>query len=436
MKKILILLSGAIMLVLACKKDKIKYNAGVTPAVVTTYPVNVTATSAALTGISLTGGKGITRQGFYTVMVSPDMYDTRGELDMTRVDSLVVRNGVHVEAPVKGDFEATITGLTGDTIYFVKAYAANDAGVTYGESVLFRSSKLVPPVVMLAKEYINIGDSAAVITGEVTAVGGDVVTERGLVWSTHENPEVTDQKVKLGTDQGSFTDTIPSLLTFVKYYVRAYAINRFGTAYSEQLVVIFLPPSFTDPRDGEEYTIKQYGNAVWMTQNFRHIPATGFGTEMWMQDYNGTDGGEAKKNKYYHEYGCLYTYDKAVAVAPAGWHLATDEEWKQLEILTGLTRKEADDVEWRGGSNEKLKSNLWPGQESGAMEFNIHPGGKQWCGGAFQDFQSMAFYWTGLDEGVASGESPYYRFYPPGNGTGRWNNWPNCVGLSVRYVRD
>lgn len=436
MKNIHILLSGVIMLICACGKDKIKYNPGVTPAVVTNYPVNVTATSATLTGTSLTGGKGISSQGFYTIIVSPAMYNTRGELNMKVVDSLVVKNGAKVEALTKGDFQAVINGLATDTTYFVKAYAANEAGITFGESVLFRSSKLVPPVAVLAKSYINLGDSAAVITGEVTAVGGDVVTERGFVWSTHENPEISDSKVSLGTGQGAFTDTLPPFPSFVKYYVRAYAINRFGTTYSEQLIVIFLPPTFIDPRDGEEYTIRQYGNAVWMTQNLRHIPATGFGTEIWLQDYNGNDAAAAKKSKYYRDYGCLYTYDKAVAVAPEGWHLATDEEWKQLEMLTGMSRSEADGVEWRGGTNGKLKSNLWPGEDTDAMEFNLHPGGKQWCGGAFQDFQSMGFYWTAIDDNAGPGSSPYYRFFPPGDGTGRWNNWPGCVGLSARYVRD
>lgn len=31
---------------------------------------------------------------------------------------------------------------------------------------------------------------------------------------------------------------------------------------------------------------------------------------------------------YYTTYGNLYTYEEAVANAPAGWRLPTDEDWK------------------------------------------------------------------------------------------------------------
>lgn len=52
--------------------------------------------------------------------------------------------------------------------------------------------------------------------------------------------------------------------------------------------------------------------------------------------------------------------------------------------------------DWRGNSNDRLKADTWQGNGNWSNElgFNIHPGGKQWCGGAFQDFKQAGLYWT------------------------------------------
>src|SRR5690606_1477028 len=99
----------------------------------------------------------------------------------------------------------------------------------------------------------SIGDSAVAVNAEVTAVGGDFVTERGLVWGTNEDPLLNTDQMVLGAHQGSYEYTIPSIELFVKYYIHAYAINSFGTTYSEPLIIVFMPPTYTDPRDGEVY---------------------------------------------------------------------------------------------------------------------------------------------------------------------------------------
>ena len=35
-------------------------------------------------------------------------------------------------------------------------------------------------------------------------------------------------------------------------------------------------------------------------------------------------------------------------ICPEGWHLPSDEEWKQLEMFLGMTRQQANDNSWRG----------------------------------------------------------------------------------------
>lgn len=70
----------------------------------------------------------------------------------------------------------------------------------------------------------------------VTDDGGASVTSRGIVWSKSENPTVEENEgmTDNGEGTGEFTSELTGLTPNTTYYVRAYASNRTGTAYSEQ----------------------------------------------------------------------------------------------------------------------------------------------------------------------------------------------------------
>lgn len=437
MKKIRILILSFLVLS-ACSK-RMDLNPVVTPAVATKYPINVTASSAELLADSPDGGGEIQSRGFLWMYKSETVLNADGSVSLSKADSVIIKQGTKAEADVKGNFKTTITGLEKDTVLLVKAFASNSRGITYGETVSFRTSAMVPPTVIISQNYENFGDTAVSVSGEVTAVGGERVTERGLIWGTHEDPAMNTNKMVLGEGQGKFSYTIPSLELFVKYYVTTYAINALGISYSEPLIILFIPPTFTDTRDGEVYTVKQYGGVIWMTQNFRYLPQIGNDAGIWVQNYMGTDIAEAKATSEYKTYGALYNLQQAIDLAPEGWHLATDEDWKKLEIISSdgaLTPEGANALDWRPANAGRLKA--WDGAGND-LQFNLLPGGKQWCGGAFQELGVWAHYWA------AKEGHPYDSFFR--RMLAGWDNniyrqdsnvdgYPACVGMSVRYVKD
>jgi len=71
--------------------------------------------------------------------------------------------------------------------------------------------------------------------GSVTADGGATVTARGVCWSTSANPTTADAHTEDGIGTGVFTSSITGLTPGTTYHVRAYATNRAGTAYGEDL---------------------------------------------------------------------------------------------------------------------------------------------------------------------------------------------------------
>jgi hypothetical protein len=77
--------------------------------------------------------------------------------------------------------------------------------------------------------------TTATLGGEITGDGGSVVTDRGICWSTSEEPTVADNKTSAGTGSGPFTGTLTGLVAGTTYYTRTYATNSAGTTYGDQL---------------------------------------------------------------------------------------------------------------------------------------------------------------------------------------------------------
>lgn len=137
-------------------------------------------------------------------------------------------------ATVSGDgsFTSRLTGLSPFTKYYVRAFAINAAGIAYGNEVSFTTASIGSAAFNVAPLFI-IGSTLAHWEVELTADGGDPVTERGLCWSFTENPTIADSKsTDAGKGTGKYTSAITGLQPQTAYYVRAYAKNGGGVSYS------------------------------------------------------------------------------------------------------------------------------------------------------------------------------------------------------------
>ncbi len=181
---------------------------------------------------------------------------------------------------------------------------------------------------------------------------------------------------------------------------------------------------FTDLRDGNRYKVVKIGSQIWMAENLRFKVLNG----CWAYDDNEEN---AKK------YGYLYDWETACKVAPKGWHLPSDDEWKQLEIALGMSKTEADKEWLRGeGIGAKLKSvSGWKYEGNGTNEsgFNALPVGCCKINGSFNEDGYNANVWSSTPRG---GEDAWYHSLGCNySGVGRYDGF-RTYGFSVRLIKD
>jgi hypothetical protein len=123
-----------------------------------------------------------------------------------------------------------MTGLPQNTLIYVRAYATNTAGTSYGNEVTFTT--LSPPTVT-TQAVSGIGGTTATGNGNLTDLGVPNPTAHGVVWSTTLNPTTANNVSDLGAASatGAFTAPITGLTGGTLYHVRAFATNTDGTSY-------------------------------------------------------------------------------------------------------------------------------------------------------------------------------------------------------------
>lgn len=135
-----------------------------------------------------------------------------------------------------GEFTSSITGLLPNTTYYLRAYATNSFGTSYGKEIEFTTLEaLIAHPAITSSDISEISSTTAISGGHVTSDGGSAILDRGVCWSISHAPSITDSKTADGTGIGSFTSSIIELLPNTTYYLRAYASNIKGTSYGQEI---------------------------------------------------------------------------------------------------------------------------------------------------------------------------------------------------------
>jgi len=194
----------------------------------TTAVAPPTVTTQAVTEITHNTGTGngnITATGGGTVTLRGICWNTTGS--PTRSDSKSEEAGSFET----GAFTRPITGLDPNVKYYVKAYAYNVGGYSYGDEVDFTTDKTTPTVT--TQEATGVLANQVTGNGNIVSTGGENCSERGFEYGLTKVATWSKKEDAGGYTAGAFNLTIDGLDSNKEYWYRAYAINSIGTSYGE-----------------------------------------------------------------------------------------------------------------------------------------------------------------------------------------------------------
>lgn len=130
-----------------------------------------------------------------------------------------------------GEYTCRITSVDLNTPYFVRAYAKNDMGPSYGEALQYAFKK--PTVETLPMGTTSFTQISATCCGEINDQGSSLVIQRGICWGVTPNLVVAGDYVPSDLNESNFCVTLTDLSPNTTYYYCAYAINNVGIGYGE-----------------------------------------------------------------------------------------------------------------------------------------------------------------------------------------------------------
>jgi len=219
----------------------------------------------------------------------------------------------------------------------------------------------------------------------------------------------------------------------------------------EEVTVTPLEKGTMMDREGNVYATVKIGDQWWMSENL-HVKSYRNGDPVFHGEAS-SDWAQADSTGAYCQFyddtaapGLLYN-GSAVAdarnLAPEGWHIPSDAEWKQLEIALGMSTADAGKTSWRGAHvGEKLRvaspqgwtryGDVWSTNESG---FTALAGGCRLVDGTWGNpgLFATGFWWTST---VRNGTEAWYRYLDYKNSAVFRSHVSKQYGFSVRCVKD
>jgi hypothetical protein len=200
-----------------------------------TLPTLSTLSPNGLTTTSVNSGGNITNDGGAAIT-------SRGVCWATTTNPTILNNKTE-DGSGSGLFNSFIDGLSTNNTYYIRAYATNGVGTSYGNQQTIVNNAVLPtnpttPIVGTSSSNSILTATTALSGGYVSQNGGSDLIAKGVCWSLSENPTIADSHTNDGSGLGFFTSTLTGLSGCgAVYYVRAYATNENGTGYGAQYTV-------------------------------------------------------------------------------------------------------------------------------------------------------------------------------------------------------
>lgn len=263
----------------------------------------------------------------------------------------------------------------------------------------------------------SITQTTATSGGTISDDGGAEITAKGVLWGPVAAPtlEANAGLTNDGTGTTGFSSELTGLNANTTYYMRAYATNSSGTGYGEELQFTtqeeYAGETVTDI-DGNIYPVVEIGTQKWMGKNLKttkyndNIPIDypGDDNSAWSNNTSGAYAWFSNDIANKAVYGALYNWFAVETgkLCPAGWNVATDNDWKVLEAYLGIPEAELNNTGARGtnqgGMLKETGTDHWNEPNSGATNSTgfsaVGHGSRYSSNGAYAEKPYFGSFWT------------------------------------------
>ncbi len=341
------------------------------------YPVVSTNQTVIVSGPSATVTGRVTDQGKSPVSSRGFIYNTVARQHPSSGTLVQKDSGL-------GDFATTLS-LATDTVYYVRAYATNGSGTSYGSEVKF-STEAILIAVLGNIQVTNVSINSATVKATVSEAG---VTRRGIIIGAPGRLELDSTN--------SFSSTIETLtgnnidfnanklLPNTTYEVKGFATNEFGTSYS----------------NATTFTTNQISNPFVLQP-----PVI----------FNG-------HTYYYSNETVSWSTARSIASANGG-HLVTINDDSENKFIATLTAKS---LTW-AGLNDKVQEGTYVWDNGVGDIAGDGYTYTNWYPGEPNNYLDPGEGGPGVDEDVV------VLNWVPGDEQGRWNDWYDEPDATARYI--
>ena len=175
----------------------------------------------------------------------------RGVCWSSSTSSPTTANSKTTDGTGNGSFTSSMTGLTQNTHYYVRAYATNSITTSYGALKQFDTNDATITLTTTSVGS-NFTFTTAISGGTITDVPDTEVTQKGICWSTSSNPTTSNSKTTEGasyTLNEPFSSTATGMYPGTPYFIRSYATNAYTTSYGNEVTVTTATPNVSITTD-------------------------------------------------------------------------------------------------------------------------------------------------------------------------------------------
>ncbi len=346
-----------------------------------------------------------------------------------------------------GGFVSQISGLKENTRYYIRSYASNDTGTSYGQEITFVTYYADDQPEVHTGATTSVHSNSVNVHFELVSHGGELVYQAGVYISEDQGNVTAGRNIVADIDgQGEYSVTASGLEPETRYYYVAYAISGAGISYGDQKT--FLTTS-QGPCEGvvppAGFGVVEFNGRCWLDRNLGAArtassagDAASFGSlYQWGRESDGHESptseitsvlSPAGQQPGHGDYIVKYTY-------PFDWN--SNNDWTNRWVLAGGAISAADPCPegWRVPTINEWQSAIeygdWQdGGDAFSSPLRLPAAGKRDDKGVLYDQGSRGYYWSSSNQNIFGKALLYYE---DGIFTG---NYYRVGGMSVRCIRD